>query len=169
MSNFDASNIKLVIGLGNPGQDYANTYHNAGLLFIDYLASNSRLTTHDPPPKNLKLLKSDTYMNESGAYVKKAMKKHGAKPEEVLIAHDESDLALGTFKLSFDRSSAGHKGVQSVMDSLGTKKFWRLRIGTRAASKGNMKAIGFVLKKINRADQGVLAETFEQILTALLA
>ena len=165
--------IKLVVGLGNPGPEYENTYHNAGFLFVDYLKESrhaSRFTLHDS-----RLLKSDTFMNESGAYVKKAMKKYSVKPDEAIVAHDESDLPLGTFKLSFDRSSAGHKGVQSIIDALGTKEFWRLRIGIRPQKTRGQelevrsqvlrrtKALDFVLKKITLTDQKILEGVFAEI------
>jgi peptidyl-tRNA hydrolase, PTH1 family len=175
--------IGIAIGLGNPGPEYADTYHNVGLLFIDYLVSDSR-------PKSFGLLKSSTFMNESGRFVKKAIEKYGAKPAEILVAHDESDLPLGTFKLSFNRSSAGHKGAQSVMDALGTREFWRLRIGIRPQEAGNpvaaealvgkrasraksqksrrVKAGDFVLKKIGKKDSEKFLVVFEKIAGELL-
>ncbi|OGY99212.1 MAG: hypothetical protein A2945_05530 [Candidatus Liptonbacteria bacterium RIFCSPLOWO2_01_FULL_52_25] len=158
--------MKLIIGLGNPGPQYASTYHNVGFLFVDYLAKN--LPNSKSEILNSKLLKSNVFMNESGSYVKKAMKRCGAKPHEILVAHDDSDIALGNYKLSFDRSSAGHKGVQSVIDALGTEKFWRLRIGIRPASRRNAKALDFVLKKISPADREILASTFERATEALM-
>ncbi len=160
-----SNTFKLIIGLGNPGPEYADTYHSVGLLFLDYLEANRQNSKFEI--RNSKFLKSNAFMNESGAYVRKAMKKYGAKLEEILIAHDESDLALGTFKLSFDRSSAGHKGVRSIIDILGTKKFWRLRIGTRAPSKGRMKALEFALKKISKDDKEKLLAVFEKITNEL--
>src|SRR3989344_4878171 len=125
--------FKLIIGLGNPGQEYSNTYHSVGFLFICYLEEGRQNSKFEI--RNSKLLKSDVFMNASGQFVKKALKKYGTKPHEILIAHDDSDIALGNYKLSFDRNSAGHKGAQSVIDALGTKKFWRLRIGIRPASR----------------------------------
>jgi len=116
--------IKLIIGLGNPDKQYENTYHNVGHLFIDQLENY----TLNPIPYTLK---SDVYMNESGKFVSKMAKKSGIKPENLLIAHDDSDILLGNYKISFDRSSAGHKGIESIIKSLGTQKFWRLRIGIR--------------------------------------
>ncbi|MEK7114725.1 MAG: aminoacyl-tRNA hydrolase, partial [Patescibacteria group bacterium] len=114
---------RLIIGLGNPGKEYEKTYHNAGFLFVDYLI-NSQL-----PITNYKLLKTDVYMNQSGNFVKKTLKKYKIKPEEILIVHDDSDIELGKYKISFGRGSAGHNGVQSIIDALKTKNFWRLRIG----------------------------------------
>lgn len=177
--------FKLIIGLGNPGKEYASTYHNVGFLAIDFLDISSGLA---------KLLKSDTYMNESGAFVLKNIKKYKVSPEEILIIHDDSDIELGKYKISFARGSAGHRGVQSIIDTLGTKNFWRLRIGIgkntklhetehETARKGikaalpadlsakasataetrRAKAGDLVLKKISRKDLEILNMVFQTI------
>jgi len=160
---FNTSKIKVMIGLGNPDSKYQRTYHNAGYLFIDYLVSRD-LAKPD------KLLKSDFFMNESGASVKKIMKKHGLKPEELLVAHDDSDIEIGRYKISFGRGSAGHKGVESIIKNLKTKKFWRLRIGARPMAdlpaeftSRRRKAGEFVLKKISTEDKKTLEKVFGQI------
>src|SRR3989344_7401948 len=115
--------INLIIGLGNPNPEYANTYHNVGHLFIDHLLKIENL--------KLKIIKSEVYMNESGRFVAQALKKHNVKPEQLLIVHDDSDLQLGTYKLQFGRGAAGHHGIENVIKVLKTKNFWRLRIGIR--------------------------------------
>ncbi len=160
---FNTSKIKAIIGLGNPDSKHQRTYHNAGYLFIDYLASRD-LAKPD------KLLKSDFFMNESGSSVKKIMKKHGLKPEELLVAHDDSDIEIGRYKISFGRGSAGHKGVESIIKNLKTKNFWRLRIGVRpmadlpAESTCRWRKAGeFVLKKISTEDKKTLEKVFGQI------
>src|SRR3989344_6040734 len=153
----------IIIGLGNPGKEYQNTYHNAGFLFTDYL------NTHQISDIQCQILKSDVYMNESGKFVSKALKKSGAKPEGILIVHDDSDIELGKYKIAFARGSAGHNGVESIIKSLKTKKFWRLRIGIRpirvVSSKKKVvrkKAIEFVLKTISKKDRGILEKVFEK-------
>jgi len=151
---------KLIIGLGNPDKEYQNTYHNVGFLAVDFLANSLPLA---------KLLKSDSYMNESGLFVLKAVKKNGLKPEEVLIIHDDADIELGKYKLSFGRGSAGHRGVESIINSLGTKNFWRLRIGINKISNiknqksKRIKAADFVLKKISKADLETLLKVFDGV------
>jgi len=152
----------IIIGLGNPGKEYEKTYHNVGILFVNYL------TDKVPPISNSKFLISNTFMNQSGGFVKKALKKTGVKPEEVLIVHDDSDIELGKYKISFSRGSAGHKGIESIIQSLGTKNFWRLRIGIRQPATGKRqaarkKANEFVLKKINKRDLGTLEKVFQII------
>ncbi|MBI2011082.1 MAG: aminoacyl-tRNA hydrolase [Candidatus Colwellbacteria bacterium] len=140
--------IRLIIGLGNPLPEYQKTYHNTGHLFIDYL-NNEKV--------DFELLKTDVYMNQSGKYIRAALKKYGLRPEEVLVVHDDSDLPLGKFRFSFGRGSAGHQGAESVINSLGTKNFWRLRFGIR---KQKGKAGEFILRPINAKDYLLLEEAF---------
>jgi len=108
-------------------------------------------------------------MNQSGNFVKAALKKYKIKPEEVLIVHDDSDIELGKYKISFGRGSAGHRGVESIIKSLGAKNFWRLRIGIRRRLTRTLrgltqtKAIDLVLKKINKKDLEVLEKVFQTI------
>lgn len=151
--------IKLIIGLGNPDSRYKQTYHNVGFLFVDYLIKNI--------PK-LEIIKSDVYMNDSGSFVAKKLKKSGLKSEALLIVHDDSDIALGNYKFSFGRGAAGHKGVESIIANLKTRNFWRLRIGIRPKEeKIRQKAERFVLKKISSADSKILEETFERAVAGL--
>lgn len=152
--------FKLIIGLGNPDSKYHNTYHNVGHLFIDHLTKSSQLKA--------KILKTDVYMNESGGVVKKALKKFCAKPEELLVVHDDSDIYLGNYKLSFGRGAAGHHGVENIQAALKTKNFWRLRIGIRPQNPPSLKlrrakAGKFVLKKISPTDKKILESIFEKI------
>lgn len=114
-------------------------------------------------------------MNNSGKFVAKAAKKAGAKPEEILIAHDDSDLEIGKYKIDFARGAAGHHGVESIQQHLKTNDFWRLRIGIRPlpseslAKDGSerLKAADFVLKKISAADKATLKKVFEEVVEKL--
>lgn len=151
---------RLIIGLGNPGKEYKKTYHNAGFLFIQYLM-DKKPANSEFRIQNSELLKSDVYMNESGKFVAKILKKHGVKPKEILIVHDDSDIELGKYKISFGRGSAGHRGVESIIKSFGTKNFWRLRIGIRKTAKE--KAGELVLKKISKKDWEILEKVFQTI------
>ena len=157
--NTSKPNFKLIVGLGNPDSKYQNTYHNVGHLFIDYLEKNYTLS-----PKS-HTLKSDVYMNESGKFVAKELKKSGAKPEELLIIHDDSDIEIGNYKLSFNRGAAGHHGIESIMATIKKNNFWRLRIGIRPKQKEGaprLKAEKFVLKKISSADKKILENVFRE-------
>lgn len=152
--NTSKPNFRLIIGLGNPDKKYSNTYHNVGFLFIDHL--NKTLP-------DVLAVKSDVYMNESGKFVFKVLKKYNARPDSLLIVHDDSDLKVGQYKLVFDRGAAGHHGVESVQAAIKTNDFWRLRIGIRPPEeKIRQKAEKFVLKKISAGHKKLLEEVFEK-------
>ncbi|HUX35582.1 MAG TPA: aminoacyl-tRNA hydrolase [Candidatus Paceibacterota bacterium] len=176
------SGIKVVMGLGNPESGYKNTYHNAGKLLVDYLSeklvSAGETKTINFRKKSsgdfesrvsngLSLVKPVNYMNENGKAAKAALKYFGAKPDSLLAAHDDSDIEIGKYKISFGSGPAGHNGVRSVIDSIGTKDFWRLRIGIRKKETRNerqqarMKAIDFVLKKITVKDKELMNSVFD--------
>lgn len=171
------SDIKIIIGLGNPGAQYDKTYHNAGKLFADYL--NDEYFENDGTRSGgfrkkifgnfesctaggLKLVKPTNFMNENGKSAKAALKSFGAKSGSLLVAHDDSDIEIGKYKISFGSGSAGHNGVRSVMENIGTKDFWRLRIGIGQPGKINkVKAGEFVLKKITVGDARLMRSAFE--------
>lgn len=103
-------------------------------------------------------------MNESGSFVLKALKKSDVKHAELLIIQDDSDIEIGKYKFSFGRGSAGHKGIESIIKSLKTKNFWRLRIGiAKPAAAKKIKAEELVLKKINKTNKEILNAVFEKI------
>ena len=152
--------IKLIIGLGNPDPKYANTYHNVGHLFIDYLLKIENL--------KFKIIKSGVYMNESGRFVAKMLKKYNVEIEELLIVHDDSDLQLGAYKLQSSHGAAGHHGIESIQAALKTNTFWRLRIGIRPSNEAvRQKAEEFVLKKISDENKKILETVFEEIIKKL--
>lgn len=166
---------KIIVGLGNPGKEYEQTYHNVGFLAVDYFIRkignlavkkiNAKKMEY-AQNQNVIFVKPLTYMNESGIAVKNAMKYFKASPEELLIIHDDSDIAIGEYKLSFERGAGGHRGIESAIKYLGTKKFWRLRIGIRppvAAGAVRKKAEEFVLKKISPTHQKMLMAAFASI------
>jgi len=174
--NLRTAGIRAVIGLGNPGKIYDKTYHNAGFVVLDYLREN--LAPGKEWKKNSRggylyiknpqiiFIKPDVFMNVSGRAIKSACRSLGLRPEEILILHDDSDILLGDSHLVFERGSAGHHGVESIAEHLGTKKLWRLRIGIR---KGVGKAGSFVLKKMTSADletiYGLAKELAETLIT----
>ncbi len=163
---------KIIIGLGNPGEEYANTYHNVGFLAVDHLISSAKnmpikvLTSKKiayAKKGNVIFIKPSTFMNESGIAVKNALRQFKVSPEEVLVIHDDSDIAIGEYKLSFERGAGGHKGIESIITHLKTKKFWRLRIGIRpqtVAGVPRKKALDFVLKNISKTNQHLLKSVF---------
>ncbi len=127
----------IFVGLGNPGAEYARTRHNAGREWVDFWRHHyqgqwqekkkllSAIFEHD----NFIFAYPLVYMNESGRAVVKLLKRYHAEPAKLCLVHDELDLPLGQWKLSFGRSSPLHKGVLSVEEMLGSRDFWRLRLG----------------------------------------
>lgn len=128
---------KLLVGLGNPGKDYALTKHNAGFLFLDHVALlhnlswsfDSKLNSETTKLDDFMLLKPQTYMNNSGDAVSKVVNYYNIDIANLVVVHDEVDLPSCSYKLEKGRGAAGHNGVLSVMELLDTKDFWRLRIG----------------------------------------
>jgi peptidyl-tRNA hydrolase, PTH1 family len=139
--------VKLIVGLGNPGDEYQLTPHNLGFLAIDRIAGNlgievrnrqcraltARAVIEDVP---VLLAKAETYMNLSGLSVRELVAKHELKPEtDLIVIQDELDFPLGTLRIHTRRSSAGHNGIESIIDALGTKDFLRIRIGVAPGRK----------------------------------
>lgn len=145
------SKIKVIIGLGNEGSKYNKTYHNIGQVFtlaFKELNQESEILFYIP----------DGFMNQIGMPISQFLKNKNITPSEVLIIHDDSDQAIGDYKLVFDGGSGGHKGVQSVADHLGTQDFWRLKIGVRSNLERERKKAGdFVLKKWSKKEEEVFS------------
>lgn len=164
----------LIVGIGNQGDRYRFTYHNAGLLFLEFLkhrvdttmrVHSSKLFAYAKLPGYPALVASLAFMNESGDAVRLAARYFKASPGEILIAHDDADLPLGKYRIAFDRGPAGHNGVRSVIRALGTQSFWRFRIGIRkgaANTAGREKAEAFVLRAMGERDRLALQAAFEK-------
>jgi len=130
----------LIVGLGNPGQQYRGTRHNVGFMMLDYLAGKINLTFADSRWKALVakatlwdesvvLLKPETYMNLSGTAVAQAAHFYKIPPAHIIIIHDDLDMEFGRIKLVSGGGDGGHKGIRSIIEQLGTKDFPRLKIG----------------------------------------
>jgi PTH1 family peptidyl-tRNA hydrolase len=139
--------VKLIVGLGNPGIEYQFTPHNVGFLAIDRIAGSLNVEVRNRHCRAVTaraeiageavlLAKPETYMNLSGLSVRELLEKHDAKPEsDLIVIQDELDFPLGTLRIHTRRSSAGHNGIESIIDSLGTKDFLRIRIGVAPEHK----------------------------------
>lgn len=151
----------LIVGLGNPGKKYERTRHNIGSRIIDELESLSL--------ENVVLAKPTTFMNESGRAVKKLISKLKCQMSNLWVIHDDIDLSLGEIKISKNRGSAGHKGVQSIINALGTKNFNRIRIGICPA-KGKPAAVEkFVLQNFTKPEEKILQTVLPQIIDLLMS
>ncbi len=162
------SGIKLFVGLGNPGEKYEKTRHNAGFWWIDALASQ----THSKLASDAKflgdsgrlqvqsdawLLKPSTFMNRSGSAVAALANYYKILPAEILIIHDELDLPVGHCKLKAGGGHAGHNGLKDIEAALGTKNFLRLRLGIGCPSDRS-EVINFVLKAPSKDEQAKIDE-----------
>ncbi len=173
--------MKLIIGLGNPEEKFENTPHNVGSLIVKKFQESQKLSEFDFDKKLNSLISKNngfivcipqTYMNESGKSVSKLAKYFKVKTDDILIIHDDYDLVLGKYKMQYERGSAGHKGIDSIIKLLGTKKIWRLRIGIRpiqSLSKGKqmLRAGDIVLKKFSKRDLEKLENIFSDIFTGI--
>jgi peptidyl-tRNA hydrolase, PTH1 family len=146
----------LVAGLGNPGREYANTRHNVGFLVADELARrwggswrgkfSGELAEVRADGSRLALLKPQTYMNESGRSVGAAARFFKAAPADLLVVHDEVDLEPGRLQVRFGGGLAGHNGLRSIAQHLGSSEFGRVRIGVGRPERGDPRPVAdFVL------------------------
>lgn len=149
----------LIIGLGNPGKKYQNTRHNAGFIVIDELGKKN--------PDGFILAKTDTFMNESGKAVKKLVASHQSPITNLLVIHDDIDIPLGEFKIQKGKGAAGHKGVQSIINELRTKDFWRARIGI-CPKRGKPENVEkFVLQNFTKEERKTLKEVIAKLRAAI--
>jgi PTH1 family peptidyl-tRNA hydrolase len=177
----------VIIGLGNPGEEYDGTRHNTGRMALDFFAHAAGIGDWKEDKKAkahvasgllgktaVVLVAPDTFMNKSGAAAAKFVKTQKAA-ERMIVLYDDLDLPLGTMKLSFDRGSGGHKGVESVTKAVKTKKFTRIRIGIspKTASGALRKPSGdkvinnFILTKYKSAELDELKKIFKRAAAAL--
>jgi len=144
------SKIRAIIGLGNPGKEYEHTYHNIGAWSLPYFQD---MLTYQPK----------SFMNESGLDIARWLKMSNLTIAEVVIVHDDSDLPIGSYKLVKGGGSAGHNGVQSIIDHLGTEEFWRLRIGIRDPQEAvRKKDLEFVLQRFPKEQEAVFKEVLQK-------
>ena len=147
--------LRLIVGLGNPGADYAKTRHNAGFWFCERLAQDigvglnreSRFSaiTGQAKTHNLWLLMPQNFMNRSGAAVRALTQFYRIEPAEMLVVHDELDLPPGRLQLRFGGGLGGHNGLKDITAQLGTQDYWRLRVGIGHPGDRNEVA-NYVLK-----------------------
>lgn len=173
-----SSGIKLIVGLANPGKEYQDTRHNAGEWFVNKLVTADNITMrpdvkfhglhgivklHNIP---CHLLIPTTYMNLSGQSVRALAQYLKITPAEILIAHDEVDLPVGTIKLKFDGGHGGHNGLRDIIDHLHTKQFYRLRIGVGRPKPGQDTA-DYVLDKPSKSDRKIIDSSINLSLETL--
>ena len=176
--------IQLIVGLGNPGNEYSKTRHNAGFWWVDLLCaqSNSRLNQESKffgqagklnfssatskPSQDVWLLKPDTFMNASGRAVSALAKFYKIPPQAILVIHDELDLPVGVSKLKKGGGHGGHNGLRDIIAALGTPDFWRLRMGIGHPGKSE-EVVNFVLRTPSLNEMNAIESSMDQSLLEL--
>lgn len=170
--------MKIIIGLGNPGAQYDGTRHNIGFAFLDKLQArwnfpeftlskkfSAQVSQGKFSNQSIILVKPQTFMNLSGEAIISVLNFYHLSPEDVIVIHDELALILGKYKIACDSSSAGHNGVQNIIERLGTKQFFRIRIGIQPEGEirdttnfvlGRFESIE--LKKIQEIEESIILE-----------
>lgn len=173
----------LIVGLGNPGREYAHTRHNAGFLVVDRLAKRAGIRVTKSlrqalvgegllSGERVALAKPQTYMNLSGHAVVGLLGWYKLPPGQLIVVYDDKDLPPGRIRVRPDGSHAGHRGMASVMESLGTRQVARVRVGIgRPAEeqKGDERQIGYVLGQFSGPEKALMEEAFERAADAVEA
>ena len=145
----------IVVGLGNPGEEYAKTRHNTGRMAADFVADKV---------EGIKFVVPDTYMNKSGSFVAKYIKSKKAV-QKLIVIYDDLDLPLGALKISYNRSSGGHRGLESVIKALKTEEFIRIRIGISPKKKpqGEKAVEKHILSEFKKPELEILKKVFKKV------
>ncbi|HHV63748.1 MAG TPA: aminoacyl-tRNA hydrolase [Peptococcaceae bacterium] len=169
--------MKAIIGLGNPGLKYSETKHNVGFMLLDRIVKDlgykyrsdfrGKVAEGRVREERVFFLKPYTYMNLSGLAVKELVSYYKLSPEDILVVFDDMDLPLGKIRLRPKGSAGGHKGMQSIIQELGSQDFWRLRIGVGRPPEDE-DVVSYVLSSFSREEKKVLAEAMEAAHQAVL-
>ncbi len=170
--------MKVIAGLGNPGEGYANTPHNVGFDVVDVLAKrletewkncsgfHARVARTAYAGQTLMLVKPQTFMNLSGTSVAPLLRYHGGEPRDLTVVLDDADLPLGRLRIRASGGSGGHRGLASVIESLGTEAFPRVRLGVGREERGDL--VGHVLGKFDGDRLNVVRATVEAAADAVM-
>lgn len=163
---------RLIVGLGNPGQEYVDTRHNAGFWLAERLADRLGIqlarearfhgfvaTSRKPA---LWILEPQTFMNRSGQAVSALARFYRILPQEILVLHDELDLPPGALRLKFGGGLGGHNGLKDITAHLGTQDFWRLRIGVGHPGDRN-EVVNYVLKPARKEEQAEIDAALDRV------
>jgi PTH1 family peptidyl-tRNA hydrolase len=174
-----ATDLRLVVGLGNPGARYQGTRHNVGFMAVERLASEAAVSFRQQSrfqgvlaelghgPQRLRLLMPHTYMNESGRSIRAALDWFSLEPAQLLVVVDDMDLPLGRLRLRARGSAGGHNGLRSAIAHLGTEAFPRLRIGIGAPAdtpaERRARTLGHVLGRFSPQEQPLLEDVLSEV------
>src|SRR5436305_182303 len=171
--------MKLIVGLGNPGEGYAKTRHNAGWMVVDAFAKKFRIdiTKHEKSSMtgegrvaggSVKVARPLTYMNLSGDAVKLLVNAYLESTDDLMVVFDEIDLPLGKLRIKPNGSAGTHNGMRSIVESLGTDRFARLRVGVRGESHTDYRLRDYVLDEFETEEMPVVEQTIERAVDALV-
>jgi PTH1 family peptidyl-tRNA hydrolase len=172
--------VKLIVGLGNPGEQYQFTPHNIGFLAIDLIAEQCKVEVRNRQCRALTaravigseqvlLAKPETFMNLSGLSVRELTTEYEVRPEfDLIVIQDELDFALGTVRIHTRRSSAGHNGIESIIGALGTKDFLRVRVGVAPDHK-LQDGQSYLLSPFRKAQMKLVDEALSKAVEAVNA
>ena len=160
----------LIAGLGNPGEEYAKTRHNAGFMFVDRLIEKETFSFDKKQEaevakiKEVLVMKPQTFMNESGRAVRKVMDFYKMTTEDLVVVHDDLDIAFGEYKIQKEKGPKVHNGLKSIEECVGRTDFWRVRIGidNREPGIGYGTGSDYVLSRFSGEEIGELEEVFEE-------
>lgn len=173
---YNINNMKLIVGLGNPGYQYTNTRHNVGFMVIDEIAKKLNLNINQKKFDSLLFVNSDfillkplTFMNLSGKAVKSVVDFFKIDISDVIIVCDDLDIKLGQAKIKISNSSAGHNGIKSVIEKLGTSDFYRMKIGIGRPENKDYKLSSYVLGKFDPAEQKKIDKVIDKSAEAIIS
>ena len=175
--------MKLVVGLGNPGQGYSNNRHNLGFMCVNHFAKvhrikfdkkqgQARTGTGEIGGETVVVARPETYMNQSGQAVSRLVKRFNSSLDDLIIIHDDLDLPVGRIRIRRGGSAGGHRGIESIINSLGGKEFLRVRVGIgRPAGSGRGASedaiVGYVLGGFASEEKKVIEQTVPAVSDAL--
>lgn len=156
-----------LIGLGNPGEEYKESRHNTGRQAVEFFSKKIE-------SKKIKIIESGEFMNHSGKAVVKFIKSKKVA-QSLIVVYDDIDLCLGTIKISYNKSSGGHRGLESIIKALKTREFIRIRIGIAPSTPsgkikkpaGEQKVLDFILSKFSPKESEILKKVFKKVVEAI--
>lgn len=162
--------MKLIVGLGNPGDDYANTRHNVGFMYLDYIFGDKfvinkkfkameYITTIND--EKVIIIKPLTYMNLSGEAVIKYVNYYKIDPASILVIQDDLDMEVGKVKLLYNHGDGGHNGIKSIISNLNSRSFLRLKIGI--AKNKEISTVDYVVGKFSKAEMSKINDSFKSL------
>lgn len=169
--------MKLVVGLGNIGKEYAQTRHNIGFMVIDELANRYNVNAWQTKwqaevaqcfmPNKVLLVKPNTYMNLSGNAVREIVNFYNIAAEDVIVIQDDLDLPCGHIRIREKGSAGGHNGISSIIQNLSTQEFPRLKIGIGHPEQSGKKVVNHVLERFNSEEQPLIKEAIANVASAI--